>query len=292
MTTIYQAQDQSPHGGSPYELFKFTSEAGPLFYTSNASPVAFGDDIYYPIQISRGLIEVGGVADSPATYDINLPVSSALFALYGLALTPPTLGVEIYRQQRNASGFRRQSVGTCVGHSVEDNTYTLQMQNTIQTQVNAAVALVIFDNKCNNIFGDVRCKYDVEGQTIDANITAATDFVLTVDADMVASKYRGGTLEIGGQTRLIMDNDAHTLTVAYPFLRADGITACSIAPGCDLSRTNCLAYDNIDNFSGFQAIPTDNPLSSDLNKIQTDFAEQKTQTDTSRFKPLYGNAIL
>jgi hypothetical protein len=281
--TSYLVQDLSAHDGSPFELYKFESDVAPLFYTNNHEPILFAGDWYKPIQIKRGLSDVGGLADSAVTVNVDVSVSSDLFLAYGKDLTPPTLKVTIYKQQRGADGFKRQLVGRCISHDVSGETYTLGMQNLLQTEFNSAIAQVIFDNKCNNIFGDVRCKFNVAASTIDATITGATDFVFTVDATMVAHKYKSGTIGVGSQKRLIIDNDVHTVTIAYPFLREDGVTVCTIAPGCDLSRTQCLSYANVDNFSGFMAIPTANPLATDLSEINSRFQAQTNKVNTSRW---------
>lgn len=285
MTVVYDTQDQSAHDGSPYELFKFESDVAPYFYTNNGQPVSFAGDVYWPIQISRGLSDVGGLVDSPVTVDVSVSVSSDLFLSYGKELTPPTLRVTIYKQQRGASGFRRQLIGTCVGHSVNAQGYVLSFQNLLQTQFNASIAQVIFDNKCNNLFGDVRCKFDVAAASIDSAISSNTDFVYTIAETLVADKFVGGVLTVGGQQRLITANTAHTVTIAYPFLREDGVTECTVAPGCDLSRTACTGYDNLDNFSGFMCIPTDNPLEADLSDISAKFLAMKNSQDVGRWRP-------
>lgn len=283
--TTYDAQEQSTHDGSPLELYKFESEVAPTFYTNNNSPVLFAGDWYMPEHISRGTADVGGLVDSPVTVNVNVSVSSALFLEYGLDLTPPTLNVTVYKQQRGADGYKRQLVGKCTGHSVSGQTYTLEMQNLLQTQFNASIAQVIFDNKCNNLFGDVRCKFNVAALIVAADITAHDDFNYTIDATLEMNKYVGGVLNVGGQERLIVANGVHTVTVAYPLLKEDGVTTCTVKPGCNLSRTACVAYDNLDNFSGFMCIPTDNPLAADLSDINTKFLASKNSQDVSRWRP-------
>lgn len=113
------------------------------------------------------------------------------------------------------------------------------------------------------------CRLNLADWQVTAGATAAVGRTITVPdaASEDDGHYLAGILEYDGAEYMIQNHVGDTLTVETPVAGlADAIDAADptpvdvlIAPGCDLTVQNCAAFDNLDNFGGFNDM-TDSPF--------------------------------
>lgn len=281
----YSIYDASANLGSPYELFRFYGPLGEYLYTNNNEPVTVGSRTYEPLQIVRGVTEINTSLTSIQTVDFTVPITCALFEDNGRALSPPDLTIEVYRYHRGTTGFKRRLVGTITGHSTKNGRYTLEAKSTVQTKLNRKIASVYYQNLCNHVLFDARCKVNPDDWSYAATVTAVTDGAVTLDDDQHANNVlREGTLIIGEEMRVILANVDNVILIKYPFIRATPGDAATIRRGCNLQRLTCNdVFDNIANYGGFPTIPTDNPALPDLEIINTTSRTRTRQDDPPNF---------
>lgn len=278
MTEVFSSVDRSAHDGKPYECFAFEGPESNYYYTNDAIPHVLGGVTFLPIQIKRGAVEVGSVADSSVNTEFTMTVDCKLFRDYGGKIAPPELTVSVYRLHRGATGYRKTVLGLTSGHRVSNNStqYTIGVKNKLQTEVARSASPVFFQDQCNNILGDQRCQYDIDSAMQTFNIVSVTRTVIETDADVEPGSLVNGAIVLRNQRRLIVANDANKFEIAYPFHLEEVPTTCNVFPGCDRSFATCRdKYDNIVHYTGFKDIPSTNPADSPLNKIIQDFLATK-----------------
>lgn len=278
MTEVYSTVDKSAHNGKPYECFAFEGPESNYYYTNSAVPRVLGGITFEPIQIRRGGVEVGSVADSPNNTEFTLTTSCDLFKDYGGRDAPPELTVSVYRRHIDATGYRKTVLGLTSGHRVQGNgtQYIIGVKNKLQTEVARSASPVFFQDQCNNLLGDERCQYDIDSAMQTFNIINVTRTYIETDANVVPGALVNGAIVLRNQRRLIVANDANKFEIAYPFHLEEVPTTCNVFPGCDRSFKMCHdVYDNTKHYTGFKDIPSTNPAESPLNKIIQDFLATK-----------------
>lgn len=265
----YTIYDASANMGSPYELFKFVCSTGNFYYTSNNEPVSFDGNTYEPVQITRGLAEISAVTDSPTTIDFSVPTNTELYRRHGRALTPPDMTVEVFRFHRGTTGYRKQVAGKVVNHNSTGTTYRLSTKNVTQNELSRKVASVFYNNQCNHIVYDARCKADKGANTRFGVVMAVLpDRVILDTAPFPDDELHGGILTIGGEQRIMLTNTGTAMMISYPFIMANVGQSASVLRWCNLTRDMCVnRFNNIVNYGGFPTIPEDNPSLPDFTKV-------------------------
>jgi hypothetical protein len=279
MTTVYSSVDKSAHDGRPFELFMFEGPMRNYYYSNGDVPVTWLGQSFLPVQIERGPVEVGSVADSPVLTEFTMSSRLDLARDYGQLDSPPELKVSVFRRHHGATGYRKTVLGLTSGHKMSKDltTYTIGVKNKLQTEIARSASPVYFQNQCNNMFGDERCQFNFDPLIISPNIVGVHRTFIETDADVEPGYYVNGAIVIGNQRRMIIANDAHSFEIAYPFvLRGEVPPTCNVILGCDRSFAMCRdKYDNTKNYTGFVDIPSTNPADSPLNKIVQDFLATK-----------------
>lgn len=262
----YTIYDQSADKGSPYELYAFLCSTGDYFYTDNGEQVSYGGDEYLPLQITRGTLEFNTVTDSPVTTQITVPTTCQLFFDHERGLVHPDMSVEVRRFHRGTTGSRLRSVGRVVTHSVAGERYTLEIANTVQTEVQRTTAPVVYDTKCNHVLGDARCKVNRAAFSKTTMVADAGDYVVMVSDDGYSNgALRGGEIVINGENRTIVDNVDNAISIAYPFVEAKPGDPVTLYRDCNQMFDKCRdVFGNTLNFGGFPLLPTENPALPDL----------------------------
>lgn len=282
----YNVYDKSAALGSPYELFAFLCPTGDFFYTNNNEPVSFDGNVYTPLQVSRGTLELNALTDSVVTTQIKVPVNCELYYQHGRGVVHPEMRVEIRRAHRGTTGVRLRGIGRVTNHLVSDEIYTLTIENVIQTEVQRGAAAVYYQNRCNHAFGDARCKVnitDYERQTV---VQELWNYSVRVFNDGFANgELAGGRITIGSEVRTIVDNNDNWLQLAYPFVAAVVGDDCTVQLECDLSHSMCKGrFGNGRNYGGFPTMPEVNPGLPDFEIINTTKTTEETK---ARKRPLF-----
>lgn len=286
----YTVYDKSAALGAPYELFRFVGPLGSYFYTNLKDPVEFEGDLYEPLQITRGVTEISALTTSIQTVNFTVPTSARIFEDNGRSLTPPDMTVEVFRFHVGAEGYKRRVLGTVTGHNTKNETYTLETRSAIQTQLTRRVAAVYYQNMCNNELFDVRCKLDPEGYRHTSAIVTLTETSVTVADDAHADgALKNGRVRIGQEERVIVNNVANVISIAYPFIKGADFEEATITRGCDYLRSTCVSvFNNVANYSGFPTIPTENPALPALDIVNS-FSETASRSRPREINLFSGN---
>lgn len=107
---------------------------------------------------------------------------------------------------------------------------------------------------CNHQIYDSMCKV-VDSDFVVNGTTTATSTVLTVSGLTKPTGYfNNGKALMQGQVRRIIDSNGTTIRLSSPFTgNLSGLIA--LYPGCNGTRTNCIAFNNLNNglFFGYQS---------------------------------------
>ncbi len=90
-----------------------------------------------------------------------------------------------------------------------------------------------------------------------SNVASATFTVSGVTQE--SGFFSGGVAKLNGQSRYITNHSGSSFTVGYPFVGVQSGTII-LYPGCRLTESACIGFDNLVNFGGFSRIPKKNPF--------------------------------
>lgn len=125
----------------------------------------------------------------------------------------------------------------------------------------------VIQRPCRHALYYGKCTLALAGYQTTGAATAMSGGVVTVTeaASQSDGYYAGGIIDYGGVLQLITSHVGTSLGVlgAVGDLEADitasGTQSVSIARGCNRSMTDCITFDNDDNFGGFKEL-TDSPF--------------------------------
>jgi hypothetical protein len=91
------------------------------------------------------------------------------------------------------------------------------------------------------------------------NVTGTATVISVPNLSSPAGTLNNGFVELQGLSRRIITNTANTITISQPFFR-NLLGTLNVYPGCDLTETNCIAFNNLPNHLGFKRLPSKNPF--------------------------------
>lgn len=267
----YLLRDRSVEDATPIELFKFIGTGGNHYYNdSDVAQTVINDDdeeeLYLPLNIERGAIELTNVTTDNSTMDISVPVDCDLAQLFALRDSPDRLDVEVYRQHVGDAELELVWKGYTTGFSVSDRTATISTGNVIQTALQSLLNSVYYQLACNHVLYDARCKAVRADHTTYSTVAgiSADEMQVTVEADGVENNdLRAGELIVDrtGERRFVMGNSADVISISHPFVDIEVSDSVTMVKGCVHNIGDCDGkFDNIPNYGGFPYIPTKNPL--------------------------------
>lgn len=161
--------------------------------------------------------------------------------------------IQIPESLSDPSIFEWVYAGSIDEPSFANGTFSCKLQ-TVFPQINCPNRC--FQLACNSEFGDDECGHTPE--TITCTVTGASGNVIWMDntSPWAGAIWKNGVVTIDGESRIIEQNDNHSILVNVNFLQ-DGIVGktATMKQGCDKSRERCYMYNNLQHYSGFPAIP-------------------------------------
>lgn len=269
----YEVFEKSRASGTPIEIYKFVYGTGPTdfhLFTDSTRPVTYGGQVYTPVPIDRGKIELNGGRERR---DMRITCSSRNPILNLFHVYPPDQAISVTIRAGHADDpdqeFRAVWSGrVIVAKSKSDGTGEIicrhiaaaSKQGGLRRNYQLGCPHVLYAGQCKA--AKVLTPVTVTG-VVSNRVTLALGWNGAVDP----GKYVGGLIEWavdGNQMRrtvLRALDDARTLVLSGP---PSGIVVggtVNAVLGCNHQMTDCLdLHANIANFGGQPWIPTENPV--------------------------------
>ena len=110
---------------------------------------------------------------------------------------------------------------------------------------------------CNAWFGDSEeCGATVNTKTSTVGSESTQTVIYDSTRTEATDYWKSGVLTIGFESKKIISSTSGSVTVEYPFFTVPTQgTSYSITNGCDRTKVDCVRHGNLQNYSGFLAIP-------------------------------------
>jgi len=269
--TVYEDTEQSAHDGSPVEAYRFTGTFENYYYTSAELDVTISGQVYTTAEITRQAINTGTQEDSNLELELEVPFDLPLVADYAFQVSPPDLTVEILRYHEGTNPATDWVIvwkGIVTSFSSTGHSVKILVPSIFTVILNGEVPSVYYQNMCNHVLYDDRCKLVKASYQQDTTISA----IGTGTVDVVADGFDDNYLQAGeiintskNERRLIIDNVADVITINFPFFNAEVGDNVSLFAGCNHAFSTCKdKFSNSINYGGFPYVPADNPFESEL----------------------------
>jgi hypothetical protein len=269
--TVYTDTEASVHSGSPVEVYRFTGTFKNYYYTSAERTVTVNGQAYTVALIKRNAITAGTQEDDNLQIELEMPYDLELAVDYAFQIAPPALVLEVLRYHEGtnpASDWIVYWKGPVTSWSVEGHIAKALVPSIFSVILKGEIPSVYYHNPCNHRLYDTRCSLVASSFKQDTTIVAVDNSTIEVADDGYADSYlkAGEIVNVTrGERRLIVDNIADVLTIAYPFANAQVGDSVTLYVGCDHSFSTCKnKFSNSINYGGFPFVPTDNPFESEL----------------------------
>lgn len=271
MSTYTDTEDSS-HDAAPVEGFKFTGTYDNYYYTSADQDETIAGNLYTAVPIKRNAIRSGSQNDDSLDLELEVPSDLQLVRDYGYGITPPELVLEVVRYHRGtnpATDFAVVWKGPVTSFSTTGKLTKIQVPSIFTVALQGELPNAYFQNPCNHVLYDVRCKVDPNSYKQATTITAVTDeTTIEVADDGFADEYlRAGEFYnvTKNERRTIVDNVANVITVSFPFFNPVVGDSVELFAGCDHGYQTCInKFNNSLNYGGFPFVPADNPFRFEL----------------------------
>jgi uncharacterized phage protein (TIGR02218 family) len=265
----YDALEVSEYDGDVVEVYRFIGSVSNYLLTSYATDFTYNFENYVALPgLGRQTIKKSSSGGSQTgELEVELPFDHPLAQDYAFSSVPPNLDLTLLRGHRSDAEFRTLWSGKATAWTVAKriakvrfpSSFTIALQNTIPSRR--------WQGPCNHLLYDNQC--GVNRTLHDENSTVLTyvgNTITLVSLSWVAQEGFGGEIVNNrtGERRSIESHTGDTITMKRPFndtLDGDPIT---VFKGCDHEAATCLSvFNNIDNFGGFNLVPSLNPFTQE-----------------------------
>lgn len=271
--TIYDDREVSAALASPVEGYEFVGPFKTYRYTSTELTVSIGGQSYTPKPITRRAIRSGTQEDDNLDLELEVPIDLDIVQDYAFLVSPATLVLTIYRYHEGtnpATDFIVLWKGRVTGFSIAGEIARIRIPSIFSLALTGNIPNRNFQAPCNHVLYDTRCKVvPASFETTTAiTVVGANPTQLTVTDDGFADGFLAAGEMVNnttGERRLIVNNVANLVTIAYPFYTVAVGNSVKLRAGCAHSFTVCdTKFANTVNFGGFPYIPGDNPFEGSL----------------------------
>lgn len=273
----YETREGSVDEGRPVQAFKIKGIFGTYRYTDGDDEVIIGGELYRPVTIERGNVNLSSITDSLKTVSIDVPQDAQLAKDYGSIDTPERFSVEVFRAHRGddwSTDFKRVWSGVAYGYGYNGRHFSISTVAYPQLQLTYQVKQTKFQLKCNHSLFDGRCGLRQSNHRSQTSVTAVGNRSLTVQSSPWPSGdlVRGRVISlVSWESRAILANSGNVLTLDRNFLRMTAGDQVRLIRGCDKSFARCDAgFGNTDRFGGFPFKPQELNIIKDGVRDPTD----------------------
>ena len=264
-------QDQSVHDSEPIECYLFTGPNFIIGYNDSEDDFTVNGQLYTSIEgLGRGDIETGVSIGADRSVRISVPFNCEVALQFGYLLTPDYLNVQIIRIERGTVYDTDHEViwlGEAVGFQTSGLLIDIATASSAQQSIQRQLLTSYWQRTCNfDHYDSDTCKANKAANTTTSTVTIIGSEAITVADD----GFPDGELAIGqavntrtGEARLITDNLANVISLAYGFNDVLVGDTVNLIRGCKHTSDDCInTFNNLENYGGFRFIPRTSPLAS------------------------------
>lgn len=260
----------------PVEAYTFTGSFKTYRYTSYERQITVDGQPHIPAPISRGAVKAGDHTQDQLDVEVTLPVTLEVVQDYAFLTSPPKLRMVLTAFDRDVSNMYVTQAspgtpggvilwsGTVAAFSVTDRLARVRVPSNFTRALQTVVPSVFYQNPCNHVLYDSRCKVlETNFETI-TNVTSINNEVIEVTDDGRADNFlNAGSIQNRRtlERRLILTNIGNVITMNLPFTSVRVSDEVRLLAGCDHSFTTCRdKFSNFRNYGGHPFIPFNNPF--------------------------------
>ena len=232
------------------ELYRFSDGVQSLGFSPQVLSETFNGLFYTATSVSRSALSLSGnLVKSQITFTFPSDNSFAkrrVFDLPGIGWT-----VEIY-QDGSLLWTGRVINATLSGAKI-----TILADSTERTNLRNPTG-ARFTYHCWKTLYSATCGASKEGVKVTLPVTVSGT-TINLQTSQPLNTFAGGIIELSGESRKIIRSSGTQLEISSPFSSATDGNA-DLFPGCNLTSSACLGFNNLLNFGGFEHIPLTNPM--------------------------------
>lgn len=236
------------------ELYLFNDNGVLHAFTPTILSKSLSGITYQPTIITRNNITItDNFAKSPVTLSFERSHSYAKELLANLPEKP--ISVTIYRNSLTYWRGRVTEVKLSKSSSIDitcDSIYSSQRNSGRLLRISPQCRHILYSPDCGVLENDWKVSYTVTASSSSISILAITQ---------PSGYFTAGKARMGGQERFILDHTGTNILLIQPFQGVlTGII--DLFPGCALTESACLGFNNLPNHLGFSRLPGKNPFSA------------------------------
>lgn len=270
----YDAREASDFDAAPIELYLFRGLDGTTYaYTSNATEVSRGSEIYQPVTMKRNALRNGTQEGDQHNLEVTLPARTPMVLDYATRITPPKLDLTIYRYHQGQDPQTEAVIywmGPVVSFKLSGDLGIVRSTSIFGAALSGSVPSVYYQAPCNWVLYGAECQANATPWTFTRKPTAvgtSTVEISSFPAGKVDTDFLGGDVSCArtGEKRMIVAIVGTTITVTYPFADLKESDDIQIRAGCDHSFATCRdKFNNAKRYGGCRFIPWINPFAEGL----------------------------
>lgn len=265
----YTSVELSVAEAQPYFLYAFDFGTSVTRLTSDADDLLKMSETWTASPIAHTDIEQTGNIEK-ASITLTFPLSDDTARLFLFPLGQ-VITVTVWRGHHTdlTESHRVVWKGRVVGAKTQGQAIEVEIESVF-TSMRRPGCRARYQRTCRFALYSDGCTLDIADFQTPGTITAISGLVLTVGAASSAPEadyYKAGVIEWNGLFGFIIAHNGSSLTLLSPMpgLQAafdlSASEAVQIAPGCNLSRSQCVSrFDNVLNFGGFPYMTEKNPF--------------------------------
>ena len=267
----YDSFETSQATGAPIEVFKFVTSSVTYRYTNHTEQITVNGELYFPIALVREDIKTGTQLEDNHEINLKVPFDLPLVQANAYTKSSPNIDTTV-RRVHLGSNLATDSIVIWVGRvssfSVTGDIAKIRIASSFSTALRGNIPAVHYQNNCNHVLYDSRCKV-LQGdfQTITA-ITVISGNTITVtsdgalDGELVAGIV---TLQRTNESRMVISNVSDVITLASSFPDAILGDSVILIQGCDHSFATCgTKFSNTLEYGGHPYVPGLNPFEGEV----------------------------
>ena len=232
------------------ELYLFTDGTQNIGFSPHLFSETWEGTLYTATAVSRSALNLSGnLVKSQITFTFPNTTEFAKRRVFDL----PDVGWDVRIYENYVLLWSGRVIGaTLAGTKIAIVTDSSEKASS-RNPTGARFALHCWKNLYSPTCGAVKESFKT---TLSVTVSGTT---VTLPEAQSFNKFAGGVIEKVGESRRIIRNSGITLEIATPFVSSASGSA-DLYPGCTLTSADCLKFNNLVNFGGFEYIPILNPM--------------------------------
>lgn len=269
----FNDQEASLYRGAPVELYLFQSDDAleRWRFTTGDEDIQEGADVWERAPIQRGAL-VSSTGEAQGPIEVKLPADHPVARKFVAYLPERPINLAIFRYHRTDLAAERLQIfsGRVSSVSFREGEAIFTCQ-PILNAMGRKVPWQSYKSLCNwALYGPGCGVLRLTHQLVLATGPNFGDAATLKDPQFLAQPdgwFTNGYIEVTEtrETRFIINHTGDTLTLIAPLTNFTPGMEMRVYPGCDRTENTCrVKFNNIQNYLGFNRIPTENPFDTSL----------------------------